>query len=352
MEKQVPILFPMSTKHRSIESFGPVANQKAPNCFFQVCVMGREARNALSSKSQWRVLAVFQRSIYFQNSKGDLVCLGPKDFGAGPLNVLCELPPKTNWLSKGIGSESTVTCDDRFLSVDARFWFSLGRSTVWKPPAPSSEWSFETLDQGLKIIAAEAKRRCRRDGFASLIPIITELPYTPEDIGTPLSCMAWKPVASLFDWLKKDIAQEKNNSSVSIRRELETLIGLGPGLTPSGDDLMGGVLIALHTTDQKDTAVKLAEELLPMARNRTNIISFAHLASAASGEGNAAVHRVLSTITGRKTQHLAESLSSMDTVGHSSGWDAVSGLVLVLRVYVELYSNKRQGYRVKTDKAA
>jgi hypothetical protein len=147
--------------------------------------------------------------------------------------------------------------------------------------------------------------------------------------------MDWKPIASVFAWLNNEMAKEKNNSSASPRRELECLIGLGPGLTPSGDDLIGGVLIALHTTGHQDIAETLAEEILPIARNRTNVISFAHLASAAKGQGNETLHRILSAMNGQKSQRLPELLGIIDTVGHSSGWDAVAGLVLVLKAYVD-----------------
>jgi hypothetical protein len=266
--------------------------------------------------------------------------------------VLCELPLQTDWLSTGIDTESIVACDDRLLSVDARFWFSFERSTVWEPPAPSSGWLLESLDQGLKTIAAEAKRRCLEEGLASLIPVIIEMPDSSGNIGTPLACMAWKPIVALFDWLKKEIAQEKNTPPTAIRQEMKCLVGLGPGLTPSGDDFLGGILIALHATGHKDAARKLAEELLPLARNRTNIISAALLASAANGEGNAAVHRILSAMNGQKTQRLIESLGIMDTVGHSSGWDAVAGLSLVLKACGESFFERRYSYRIKTDKAA
>jgi hypothetical protein len=169
MEKPVRILL---AKHHFMESFSQVENKAEPVCFFPVSVMGRDAFTALSSKSQWRVLAVFQRSLYFQNNAGSLICLGPEEFGAGPLNALCGFPGDMDWRSQGIGPESTVVCDDRFLSVDARFWFSLRQSTIWKPSDIPAEWSFEALDQGLQIIAAEAKRRYQQDGFASLIPFI------------------------------------------------------------------------------------------------------------------------------------------------------------------------------------
>ena len=79
-------------------------------------------------------------------------------------------------------------------------------------------------------------------------------------------------------------------------RAVESLIGLGPGLTPSGDDLLGGVLITLRALGWPQAADTLGCWLLPRARARTHAISYAHLACAAGGEGAAALHDTLATL--------------------------------------------------------
>ena len=86
--------------------------------------------------------------------------------------------------------------------------------------------------------------------------------------------------AALWTWLV-DIG----NRDGAPPTELRNLIGLGPGLTPSGDDFIGGAMIALHTLGHGELAAALAEWVLPISRERTGKISFAHLSCAADGEG-------------------------------------------------------------------
>ncbi len=112
---------------------------------------------------------------------------------------------------------------------------------------------------------------------------------------------------------------------------------MGSGLTPSGDDLIGGVLIALRALGQKRIAVRLAKWALRLARTRTNRISLAHLACAAAGQGHEALHLALNAIIAGQ-RNLKKELSSLRRIGHTSGMDALSGAVLALDVTDRLHS--------------
>jgi hypothetical protein len=321
----------MSTRKQHKQGAGADAPPVRPFYLLPVKVMGRAARDALSMKTEWCVLAVFENSIYIQNQAGQMVCIGPMRFGPGPLNALCVFPEPIDRINQRIYPGSTVTHDGRSLTVDARLRFSFTRCRVWEPPAFSAAWSFEAFDQGLKTIRGEWKHRYPREGLASLIPFIMDPAGASEKVGSPLACMARKPVESLFHWITKAMTRKSDLSADGIKWALEQLIGLGPGLTPSGDDLMGGVLIALHALGHKDIAESLARAILSMALRRTPVISYEHLKCAAEGQGNAALHRILSTVNEQKPDRLPRWLGIIDTVGHTSGWDAVTGLVLVLK---------------------
>ncbi len=104
------------------------------------------------------------------------------------------------------------------------------------------------------------------------------------------------------------------------------LIGLGPGLTPSGDDLIGGALCALHATGRSDVAAHLAAWALPLAKDGTNRISQAHLACAAEGECGEAVNDAITALLSGVLPDLAR----IDAIGHTSGWDALAGVALAL----------------------
>ena len=103
----------------------------------------------------------------------------------------------------------------------------------------------------------------------------------------------------------------------------DSLIGLGPGLTPAGDDFVGGAMIALRAFDHGALAERIAAWALPLARSNTNRISRAHLECAAAGEGHEALHDLLCTFEGKHLERLAR-------IGHTSGLDAAAGALLAL----------------------
>lgn len=111
---------------------------------------------------------------------------------------------------------------------------------------------------------------------------------------------------------------------------------MGTGLTPAGDDLIGGALIALRAVGKNGIADRLAKWALRLARTRTNRISQAHLACAASGEGHEALHFALAAILAGRTR-LARELSALRRIGHTSGMDALSGALLALDVTDRLH---------------
>ena len=66
-----------------------------------------------------------------------------------------------------------------------------------------------------------------------------------------------------------------------------------------------------------------------------NSISAAHLAAAAEGLGSAAVHAVFHDLVRGNRGALADRLDAIGRIGHTSGWDALAGVVTVLRAWLD-----------------
>ena len=95
---------------------------------------------------------------------------------------------------------------------------------------------------------------------------------------------------------------------------IRALAGLGPGLTPAGDDLLAGYvagLVLLH--GQRKRAARISEE----AASRTNSLSATLLRHAALGEVPEPVHTLLATGDTRP----------LVSFGHSSGHAWLRGLI-------------------------
>jgi len=118
------------------------------------------------------------------------------------------------------------------------------------------------------------------------------------------------------------------------------LIGLGPGLTPSGDDLLAGMLLALRLRAIAEPRLTAAVERLGgavrgMAHAGTNRISATLLGDASRGHGFAAMHALIDALaTGNRAAAFASG-RSLAALGHSSGWDLMTGLCAGLGVVLE-----------------
>jgi len=112
--------------------------------------------------------------------------------------------------------------------------------------------------------------------------------------------------------------------------DLRQLIGRGPGLTPSGDDMLTGmlaVLFASHYASQLLERVFLppVDQLMLL----TTSVSCSYLNSARRGEFSTTVLRVLRSLqAGGDPQPAIQRLLS---VGHTSGADILVGMVMALQ---------------------
>jgi hypothetical protein len=113
----------------------------------------------------------------------------------------------------------------------------------------------------------------------------------------------------------------------------DPLLGLGPGLTPSGDDFVGGTFFArmlLATPLRLDAAawVEAGETLIERARHRTHPVSVALLSDMVSGSGHAPLHELGCALASREDPGRAlEAVRRLVRIGHSSGWDMLAGFM-------------------------
>jgi hypothetical protein len=111
------------------------------------------------------------------------------------------------------------------------------------------------------------------------------------------------------------------------------VLGLGNGLTPSGDDFVGGIFFALAHAPRSSW-----NEELPAAINRihdaakvsTNVISAALLDDLMAGKSYGALHDVLSALHTNDLTNIDTACTQLLNLGASSGADMLAGLLLAL----------------------
>ena len=115
-------------------------------------------------------------------------------------------------------------------------------------------------------------------------------------------------------------------------RLLTSVLGLGPGSTPSGDDVAAGVLLAARAVRAGSPAERdaVAAGLLRAAATRTGAVSAGLLAEAAAGRATAPVLDLLRALLAPADPAAAvDALRCLLEVGHTSGADLATGLLAV-----------------------
>jgi hypothetical protein len=194
---------------------------------------------------------------------------------------------------------------------------SLQGLAPWTPALPS------TVDGGLSAL---------RGGARALSQAIVAA-ERPRGLGTLLAGSGPDfPLAGARP-LAEALAEAVREGAVeSVGRAAHALVGLGPGLTPSGDDYVAGMLFAMRLLAAADPSLAPREAairaaILRTVPGRTNRISAALLTDAAEGLGFARMHALCDALAAGQAAAALDAARQLSMIGHSSGWDLLTGLI-------------------------
>ncbi len=221
-----------------------------------------------------------------------------------------------------------VTCRDDILRLGL-LTIELHNARYWKcdlpalqadltNPAVSTSWqrAWQTLNE--RQVQSDAE-------------IIAEnLFRSDERIRTGVPRKAGEAMRNLFESTRR-----YDLTSIS---SVRSLIGLGTGLTPSGDDLLVGYLAGLWCTVQgKNERLQFISnlgEMIIRLSPQTNDISRTYLYHTSRGQVSSRLADLAEAICrGENSDRLLTTIESAMQVGHTSGMDAVTGLLIGLAVW-------------------
>ena len=124
------------------------------------------------------------------------------------------------------------------------------------------------------------------------------------------------------------------------------LLGLGEGLTPSGDDFVGGVLFARRICGAIDPAWETAiDRIVADAARLTHPISAQLLADLAAGEGWAPLHELAAALAVDAREAALRAAREVAALGHTSGWDLLGGFLTGLTAVNQRSATPRRSRR-------
>lgn len=301
--------------------------------------IGARAASRLVDGSRGRVIAVFARGIHLLFDDDLVVTVGLAALGAGPLNLLVDARDGHALASLARGAEAKLRGSTLHLGAARIDWRDAPRyRTPPPPPAPPDDAALHDARARLGALGTAPA-----GGFAWRLPTPSS-GTTAATLGMALDTMRGRAcqqalhdtvrpaLAALDGWLAETLDDALEGSPDPAPHDVVGLLGAGPGLTPAGDDLLAGALLALHRLHRADAARTLWRALAPALAARTHPFAAAQLALAAEGECAARVVGLLDDLF--DTSDAASSgvllASRLDAIGASSGRDLAAGIAAVI----------------------
>lgn len=136
--------------------------------------------------------------------------------------------------------------------------------------------------------------------------------------------------AALYPLLAPLLSGRQPFTGTTLLRLVKGLVGLGEGLTPSGDDCLVGLLAVLHVTGYLPSLCSPAvrEQFYRCARLGTSQLSGEFVCCALEGHFAEPVVRLMRALCTPAPGVWQTHAAALAAVGHSSGVDAMVGIVL------------------------
>ena len=288
-----------------------------------------------------RVHSVFRGALNLELG-GDLVTLAGPSVGALPNGMVLEADVDFSDLGLVAGMAVEGVRDGGALSVDGgRLVVDLRAASAWSPRLARGTLRARHLDQVTQHLATALARAPATGGFAPLLGLLAHGVAWPID-GLPRTC------ATAYPAIKRLLAGARAGNLHVALDGARGLIGLGEGLTPSGDDLLVGFSAGLRAV-ASPLDPGLARACAQLASGRTTRVAEVFLAHAARGEYSARIHRLVHVLsvgsarvpsavgvvraasaeaTAGGAVSLADELSLALRWGASSGADTLLGVLL------------------------
>ena len=290
--------------------------------------LGAIARSCLTPGQRGRVLAALSNAIYLLTDMNELFWIAT---AAAALHQRCAII-SSPLPGPSVGAPFHV--EHHRLTIDPAFVFDIGQAPVWHAPYVEPQHVLEISQLSARIQTFISNLDfSQAEGFGNFISLILQL--TRNESTNPQPVLV-DPVLLFARPLILEIAHACiEHDPQRISQNADALIGLGAGLTPSGDDFLGGLLFAIKTiqTVYPDPNFKNYEISIDTYSSQTNLISFTLLRDLANGHAIAPLHHIVNVlISGESLDSIYPSVSKLTRVGHSTGWDLLTGLLTGLLI--------------------
>jgi hypothetical protein len=288
-------------------------------------------RRHLDRGGPWTVHSVFAHALTLQHADGTLLGIVDAAGGNAPATLMLSEHRISQPLSDLATTGAPAVQREDLLHVERHLYLRLTDMDLWQPEPIVRRLPASDIMQRLRLTAEVAAQIAPAGGLAPLLPEALALADGSVEVleGLPTHDLVVQRGRQSLLALAAAIRERHWAGTHAPARALS---GLGPGLTPAGDDLLAGLALGLRAA--KGTVPTTFEAALTAAVvGRTTDLAAARVRYAAAGHPDEHIHRLLTALLMDKSENsLPDAVRAVLAYGHTSGADALVGLLAGVRL--------------------
>jgi len=295
-------------------------------------LVGQVVRSLCHAGASGTVIMRFERCAYLQFNK-QLVCIGLHELGASTISANFDHTVREIPQSLTIGA--SVQLSTEHLMVDERYFFDLFGAAQYVSGMQGDVLHFRMPVTQYGLLK---KLSIPSSGLAPLLRYFTSPLAVAGSVNTIESTNF---ESELLDFTLPAIVQLANQIGINCASKdagnkrsmfdpgvFKKLLGAGPGLTPSGDDFLCGVFVALRLFNCTEVAESLWASIQSDVMQSTTPVSAVMLEQSVLGESGERLEAVVEAYYDYPQTCANDFQKLVDLVGETSGWDWLTGFVL------------------------
>jgi hypothetical protein len=274
------------------------------------------------------VASTYAEACNLVSEEGVVFSLVSQEIGDGPLNAVVS----ENKVLALMQPNNQITGNGTWLHLGPGWRLDLSSATIWDPCPDCSQFSRwpQVVRTNLAWLRSAVPLNAPQESLAAHPAFPVRGAFgAPQTAG-----LANVQAARLIQGLLRAYQQgDVRWIKVFARR----LSGLGPGLTPAGDDWMAGWLVGLRIRLMVDDEFEpplpthmVAETVIRAAHGRTNLLSLAFLQAAADCAVPRSWHDLLGSLVNADPTPVRQATAEVMRYGATSGSDMLAGFLTAL----------------------
>jgi hypothetical protein len=267
-----------------------------------------------------RIHSVFDHVVNVELDDERLLTLAQRDSDDAPETIVADVG---GWSSWKLLAGSTLHLSAEQIVFGNGLVVALGNARRWQCQLPAYAQDETALAANLVVARHHLERHGQGIGLERSLA----------GAATPFEKALVEAFRENTQGLVRAIGQHDETLAC---QHAQQLLGLGPGLTPAGDDFLLGLLAVLNIADSPCRQWRrIGAPIVECARRQTNAISLAGLRQAASGRVRDRLVRLCHALMHVDATPMLGVLDRVLSIGSSSGADIALGMLSGFQLHLQ-----------------